>query len=156
MLVSREAIILRLCLVDRRKAEKYQGKVEQGCGLAKVKVVAARNIVVHFGRNHRDCASNVHLSAAGYYLLLSCWYSLSLKPRLWAGYRSWSTDQKTGSLLFQSGYFSPMDVVKAVETYVTKLVSVPSAMKVLLLDTHTVCSEAAVIYLVSEMSSFNQ
>lgn len=31
-----------------------------------------------------------------------------------------------------------MDVVKAVETYITKLVSVPSAMKVLLLDTHTV------------------
>lgn len=33
-----------------------------------------------------------------------------------------------------------MDVVKAVETYVTRLVSVPSAMKVLLLDTHTVCN----------------
>jgi hypothetical protein len=32
-----------------------------------------------------------------------------------------------------------MDVVKAVETYVTKLVSSPSAMKVLLLDSHTVC-----------------
>ena len=32
-----------------------------------------------------------------------------------------------------------MDVVKAVETYITRLVSVPSAMKVLLLDTHTVC-----------------
>lgn len=31
-----------------------------------------------------------------------------------------------------------MDVVKAVETYVTKLVSEPTAMKVLLLDTHTV------------------
>ncbi|TFK52450.1 Sec1-like protein [Heliocybe sulcata] len=30
-----------------------------------------------------------------------------------------------------------MDVVKAVETYVTKIVSVPSAMKVLLLDSHT-------------------
>ncbi|KAF7985600.1 hypothetical protein HWV62_3903 [Athelia sp. TMB] len=30
-----------------------------------------------------------------------------------------------------------MDVVKAVETYITRLVSVPSAMKVLLLDTHT-------------------
>ncbi|KAK2465256.1 hypothetical protein APHAL10511_002610 [Amanita phalloides] len=30
-----------------------------------------------------------------------------------------------------------MDVVKAVETYVTKMVSEPSAMKVLLLDTHT-------------------
>jgi hypothetical protein len=30
-----------------------------------------------------------------------------------------------------------MDVVKAVETYVSKMVSVPSAMKVLLLDTHT-------------------
>ncbi|KAF8555720.1 Sec1-like protein [Imleria badia] len=30
-----------------------------------------------------------------------------------------------------------MDVVKAVETYITKLVSAPSAMKVLLLDTHT-------------------
>lgn len=30
-----------------------------------------------------------------------------------------------------------MDVVKAVETYVTKLISVPSAMKVLLLDSHT-------------------
>jgi hypothetical protein len=48
-----------------------------------------------------------------------------------------------------------MDVVKAVETYVTKLVSVPSAMKVLLLDTHTVCYEAAVMHLVSGMSSFN-
>lgn len=31
-----------------------------------------------------------------------------------------------------------MDVFKAVETYVTKMVSEPSAMKVLLLDTHTV------------------
>lgn len=31
-----------------------------------------------------------------------------------------------------------MDVVKAVETYITKLVSTPSAMKVLLLDSHTV------------------
>lgn len=30
-----------------------------------------------------------------------------------------------------------MDVVKAVETYVTKMVSTPSAMKVLLLDSHT-------------------
>jgi hypothetical protein len=31
-----------------------------------------------------------------------------------------------------------MDVVKAVETYITKMVAVPSAMKVLLLDSHTV------------------
>ncbi|KAG6857135.1 hypothetical protein H0H87_008705 [Tephrocybe sp. NHM501043] len=31
-----------------------------------------------------------------------------------------------------------MDVVKAVETYVTKLIATPSAMKVLLLDSHTV------------------
>lgn len=31
-----------------------------------------------------------------------------------------------------------MDVVKAVETYVTKMVSTPNAMKVLLLDSHTV------------------
>lgn len=31
-----------------------------------------------------------------------------------------------------------MDVVKAVETYITKLVSEPSSMKVLLLDGHTV------------------
>jgi hypothetical protein len=31
-----------------------------------------------------------------------------------------------------------MDVMKAVETYVNKLVSTPSAMKVLLLDSHTV------------------
>ncbi|KAI0753897.1 Sec1-like protein [Irpex lacteus] len=30
-----------------------------------------------------------------------------------------------------------MDVVKAVETYITKMVSTPNAMKVLLLDTHT-------------------
>ncbi|GJE88833.1 Sec1 family protein [Phanerochaete sordida] len=30
-----------------------------------------------------------------------------------------------------------MDVIKAVETYITKMVSEPSAMKVLLLDTHT-------------------
>jgi hypothetical protein len=34
-----------------------------------------------------------------------------------------------------------MDVVKAVETYVNKLVSTPSAMKVLLLDSHTVCPD---------------
>ena len=31
-----------------------------------------------------------------------------------------------------------MDIGKAVETYITKMVSEPSAMKVLLLDTHTV------------------
>ena len=31
-----------------------------------------------------------------------------------------------------------MDVFKAVETYITRMVSEPSAMKVLLLDTHTV------------------
>ena len=31
-----------------------------------------------------------------------------------------------------------MDVFKAVEAYITKMVSEPSAMKVLLLDTHTV------------------
>ena len=31
-----------------------------------------------------------------------------------------------------------MDVIKAVETYITRMVSEPSAMKVLLLDTHTV------------------
>ena len=32
-----------------------------------------------------------------------------------------------------------MDVVKAVETYITKMVSTPASMKVLLLDNHTVC-----------------
>lgn len=31
-----------------------------------------------------------------------------------------------------------MDVVKAIETYVNKMVETPSAMKVLLLDSHTV------------------
>ena len=31
-----------------------------------------------------------------------------------------------------------MDVVKAVETYINKIVAEPSAMKVLLLDTETV------------------
>jgi hypothetical protein len=31
-----------------------------------------------------------------------------------------------------------MDVVKAVETYVSKMISTPNAMKVLLLDSHTV------------------
>jgi hypothetical protein len=31
-----------------------------------------------------------------------------------------------------------MDVLKAVETYISKMVAVPLAMKVLLLDTHTV------------------
>lgn len=31
-----------------------------------------------------------------------------------------------------------MDVFKAVETYITKMVSTPSAVKVLLLDSHTV------------------
>lgn len=32
-----------------------------------------------------------------------------------------------------------MDVVKAVGTYITKIISVPQTMKVLLLDAHTVC-----------------
>lgn len=41
------------------------------------------------------------------------------------------------SARFQVGTSSAMDVVKAVETYVTKLVSSSSAMKVLLLDSHT-------------------
>jgi len=45
-----------------------------------------------------------------------------------------------------------MDVVKAVETYITKLVSVPSAMKVLLLDTHTVCFEIFAVYPVNHES----
>lgn len=31
-----------------------------------------------------------------------------------------------------------MDVTKAIETYITKMVSEPSAIKVLLLDSHTV------------------
>ena len=35
-------------------------------------------------------------------------------------------------------YNPVMDVVKAVETYITKMVSTPSAVKVLLLDSHTV------------------
>ena len=42
--------------------------------------------------------------------------------------------------------YPTMDVVKAVETYITKLVSVPSAMKVLLLDTHTVCYEVLIAH----------
>jgi hypothetical protein len=32
-----------------------------------------------------------------------------------------------------------MDVVKAVETYISKLIDTPNAIKVLLLDSHTVC-----------------
>lgn len=38
-----------------------------------------------------------------------------------------------------------MDVIKAVETYITKMVSEPSVMKVLLLDTHTVRVQSLVI-----------
>jgi hypothetical protein len=41
-----------------------------------------------------------------------------------------------------------MDVLKAVETYIAKMVSVPSAMKVLLLDSHTVCYEQYAAYAV--------
>jgi len=40
-----------------------------------------------------------------------------------------------------------MDVFKAVETYITKMVSEPSAMKVLLLDAHTVCGDMPLISL---------
>lgn len=36
-------------------------------------------------------------------------------------------------------HWGDMDVFKAVETYVTKMISTPAAMKVLLLDSHTVC-----------------
>lgn len=35
-----------------------------------------------------------------------------------------------------------MDVIKAVETYVSKMVSEPNAMKVFLLDSHTVSSQS--------------
>jgi hypothetical protein len=38
-----------------------------------------------------------------------------------------------------------MDVFKAVEMYIIKMVSEPSAMKVLLLDTHTVRGDASSI-----------
>ena len=38
-----------------------------------------------------------------------------------------------------------MDVVKAVETYIIKMVSVPPAMKVLLLDSHTVREDASIL-----------
>ncbi len=38
-----------------------------------------------------------------------------------------------------------MDVVKAVETYITKMVSTPSSMKVLLLDNHTVSTSVACV-----------
>lgn len=40
-----------------------------------------------------------------------------------------------------------MDVFKAVETYITKMVSEPSAMKVLLLDTHTVRGDISSVLL---------
>lgn len=39
-----------------------------------------------------------------------------------------------------------MDVVKAVETYVSKMISMPSSMKVLLLDSHTVCCRYSLAY----------
>lgn len=39
-----------------------------------------------------------------------------------------------------------MDVLKAVETYITKMVSEPSVMKVLLLDTHTVCAQHVTMF----------
>lgn len=39
-----------------------------------------------------------------------------------------------------------MDVIKAVETYINKLVSTPTSMKVLLLDTHTVRSNISHIF----------
>jgi len=46
-----------------------------------------------------------------------------------------------------------MDVVKAVETYVNKMVATPSTMKVLLLDTHTVCSKLLSQYWTPSMLS---
>jgi hypothetical protein len=42
-----------------------------------------------------------------------------------------------------------MDVVKAIETYVTRLVSTPSSMKVLLLDAHTVGFMSITVFLTS-------
>ncbi|KAJ8474963.1 hypothetical protein ONZ51_g6862 [Trametes cubensis] len=48
-----------------------------------------------------------------------------------------SRNTKGSSLNVPGTYVSVMDVVKAVETYITKMVSTPSSMKVLLLDTHT-------------------
>lgn len=49
-----------------------------------------------------------------------------------------------------------MDVVKAVETYITKLVSTPSAMKVLLLDTHTVRLSSLRCRVLTSLSLFYQ
>lgn len=36
-----------------------------------------------------------------------------------------------------------MDVTKAVETYIDKMISNPATIKVLLLDSHTVCAQSS-------------
>ena len=46
-----------------------------------------------------------------------------------------------------------MDVFKAVEMYITKMVSEPSAMKVLLLDTHTVRGDVLMVHAAQELTS---
>jgi len=48
-----------------------------------------------------------------------------------------------------------MDVIKAIETYVTRMVSEPSAMKVLLLDSHTVRKLDSSL-LATELKAFSQ
>ena len=75
---------------------------------------------------------------------------LSLYPRLPAlGRPPISTAEgRNQNIKFSRTFCTPsaeaqvatMDVVKAVETYITKMVSTPSSMKVLLLDNHTVRS----------------
>lgn len=47
-----------------------------------------------------------------------------------------------------------MDVFKAVEMYISKMVSEPSAMKVLLLDTHTVRGDVPLISAAQELTSY--
>ena len=48
-----------------------------------------------------------------------------------------------------------MDVVKAVETYIIKMVSVPPAMKVLLLDSHTVRDDASISAFLDQRQSLD-
>ena len=48
-----------------------------------------------------------------------------------------------------------MDVVKAVETYIIKMVSVPPAMKVLLLDSHTVRDNASMPVFLDQWQSLD-
>lgn len=124
----RDVLMPEICQFKRAKSDAVEGR----------NVAEAEKTMSILGRSLRN-----HQFAARYYLLVLLGTAHNYNVRAIAESFHGFSNRFIGAFLL---FPHIMDVVKAVETYITKLVSVPSAMKVLLLDTHTVCSEPFLTY----------